>query len=149
MTPSPRSGSSSGQYQPRGGNSRAGAPRTGGFKSGAPKSGGFKSGAPKSGAPRKKQGDDGLSQGALRAAGYNADRAKAASAEGFRSGAPKKSANKPAARKPSQSGAQGTTVLLRGAVLGRGDGATVLLVLEGARTGLAGLAGSRLVGVSD
>ena len=52
MTPSPRSGSASGNNQPRGGKPRSGAPKSGGFKSGAPKSGGFKSGAPKSG-PRK------------------------------------------------------------------------------------------------
>jgi 23S rRNA pseudouridine2605 synthase len=49
MTPSPRSGSSSGNNQPRGGKPRSGAPKAGGFKSGAPKSGGFKSGAPKAG----------------------------------------------------------------------------------------------------
>ncbi|NVM95355.1 pseudouridine synthase [Arthrobacter wenxiniae] len=54
MTPSPRSGSSSGQNQPRGGNPRSGGPRSGapksaGAKSGAPKSAGAKSGAPKAG----------------------------------------------------------------------------------------------------
>jgi len=50
MTSSPRSGSSSGKNQPRGGKPRSGAP-----KSGAPKSGGFKSGAPKSGARKPSQ----------------------------------------------------------------------------------------------
>ncbi|MGO2541050.1 pseudouridine synthase [Specibacter sp. AOP5-B1-6] len=111
MTPSPRSGSSSGQNQPRGGNPRSGAPKSGGFKSGAPKSGGFKSGGSKSGGPRKNQGDDGLKPGALRAAGYNADRAKAAGEGGYKSGAPKlggpkQSGSKPGARKPSQTGAR-------------------------------------------
>ncbi len=60
MTPSPRSGSSSGKNQPRGGKPRSGAPKAGGFKSGAPKSGapksgGFKSGAGKPGARKPSQ----------------------------------------------------------------------------------------------
>ena len=113
MTPSPRSGSTSGQNQPRGGKPRSGAPKSGGFKSGAPKSGGFKSGAPKSGgfksgAPRSGaprpggsgsgSNDDYMKPGALRAAGY-------------KTGGPKDTSTKsrgpqPARKKPSQSGAR-------------------------------------------
>ncbi|MGO4385174.1 pseudouridine synthase [Specibacter sp. RAF43] len=63
MTPSPRSGSSSGQDQPRGGQARSGAPKSGGAKFGGAKAGGGKFGAPKSkfgapkaGAPKSKFG---------------------------------------------------------------------------------------------
>ncbi|MFB9165617.1 MULTISPECIES: pseudouridine synthase [Arthrobacter] len=108
MTPSPRSGNSSGQNQPRGGKPRSGAPKTGGFKSG-----GSKFGAPKSGGYKSNSGDGHLKPGALRAAGYNAEKASAASASGYKSGAPKlggpkAAANKPktGARKPSQTGAR-------------------------------------------
>lgn len=75
MTPSPRSGSSSGQNQPRGGSPRSGAPRSGAPRSGAPKTGGYQgggSGAPRSGAPKS----EGFRSGAPKS-------------EGFRSGAPK------------------------------------------------------------
>ena len=103
MTPSPRSGSSSGNNQPRGGKPRSGAPKSGGFKSGAPKSGGFKSGAPKSGS-----GEGYIKPGAARAAGYKTG---AASTGGYKSGAPKlggpkAATGKPGARKPSQTGAR-------------------------------------------
>ena len=108
MTPSPRSGSSSGNNQPRGGKPRSGAPKSGGFKSGAPKSGGFKSGGPKSGS-----GEGHIKPGAARAAGYKTG---ASSTGGYKSGAPKlggpkaaagkPGAGKPGARKPSQTGAR-------------------------------------------
>lgn len=81
-TPSHRSGNSSGQNQPRGGNPRSGAPKSGGFKSGAPKSGGYKGGAPKSGGNKTggyKGGSSseggyrsgGSSEGGYRSGGYN------------------------------------------------------------------------------
>jgi 23S rRNA pseudouridine2605 synthase len=75
MTPSPRSGSSSGQNQPRGGNPRSGAPKSGGYKGGAGASGGSRSGAPRSGAPKsggyKGAGGSGASRsGAPRSGGY-------------------------------------------------------------------------------
>ncbi|PYI67038.1 pseudouridine synthase [Arthrobacter livingstonensis] len=96
MTPSPRSGSSSGQNQPRGGAPRSGAPR-----SGAPKTGGYKSGAPRSGAPKSggfRSGSAGGS-GAPRSEGYRGGSAGGSGAprsegyrggsDGFRSGAPR------------------------------------------------------------
>ena len=88
MTPSPRSGSSSGQNQPRGGKPRSGAPksgapRTGAPRSGAPKSGGFKAGSPKSGGFKS-----GGKPGAPKSGGY------------------KGASSKPGARKPSQPGAR-------------------------------------------
>lgn len=95
MTPSPRSGNSSGQNQPRGGKPRSGAAKSGGFKSGAPKSG-----SPRSGS-KSNSNESQLKPGALRAAGYNAARAAAASEDGYKSGAPKSGA-----RKPSQTGAR-------------------------------------------
>ncbi|MFQ4149908.1 pseudouridine synthase [Arthrobacter sp. LAPM80] len=108
MTPSPRSGSSSGQNQPRGGKPRAGAPKSGGFKSGAPKSGGFKSGGFKSGAPKSggfKSGgprtgsnNDEMKPGALRAAGYKTG--------GHKDTTTKSRGPQPARKKPSQSGAR-------------------------------------------
>lgn len=116
MTPSPRSGNSSGQNQPRGGKPRFGAPKSGGFKSGAPKSGGYKSEGNRSegykSGSKSGSNDNQLKPGALRAAGYNADRAaNAANAGGYKSGAPKlggpkAGAKKPGARKPSQTGAR-------------------------------------------
>ncbi|WP_186760679.1 pseudouridine synthase [Arthrobacter alpinus] len=70
MTPSPRSGSSSGQNQPRGGNPRSGAPKSGGYKggSGAPRSGTARSGAPKSGG--YKGGSGAPRSGTARSGGY-------------------------------------------------------------------------------
>ncbi|WP_287928495.1 pseudouridine synthase [Arthrobacter sp.] len=109
MTPSPRSGSSSGQHQPRGGNPRSGAP-----KSGAPKSGGYKgAGAPKSGAPKSGgYKGAGASQpgapksGAARSGGKfggpKGGAASGASKFGARAAARTGSGN----RKPSQTGAR-------------------------------------------
>lgn len=109
MTPSPRSGNSSGQYQPRGGKPRSGAPKSDGYKGGS-KSDGYKGGSKSDGhrGGSKSGSSDGLKPGALRAAGYNADRAKAASDGGYNFGGPKASSSKskPGARKPSQSGAR-------------------------------------------
>ncbi|MFC8304166.1 pseudouridine synthase [Specibacter sp. NPDC057265] len=85
MTPSPRSGSTSGNNQPRGGKPRSGAPKSGGFKSGAPKSGAPKSGGFKSGA---------------------------AKSGGFKSGAPKSGGRKPSqtGARPYNNEQYGTTV---------------------------------------
>lgn len=108
MTPSPRSGSSSGNNQPRGGKPRSGAP-----KSGAPKSGGPRSGGARTGGPKYGSGEGYIKPGAARAAGYRTD---GASTGGYKSGAPKlggpksaankSGAGKPGARKPSQTGAR-------------------------------------------
>jgi pseudouridine synthase len=103
MTPSPRSGSSSGQNQPRGGNPRSGGPRSGapksaGAKSGAPKSAGAKSGAPKAGgykgagAPKAGGKFGGPKGGATSGAGKFGARAAARAGSGT--------------RKPSQTGAR-------------------------------------------
>ncbi|MDJ0318210.1 MULTISPECIES: pseudouridine synthase [Arthrobacter] len=103
MTPTPRSGSSSGQNQPRGGKPRSGAPKSGGFKAGgskfgAPRSGGSKFGAPKTGSNRSESNDGYIKPGAARAAGYKTGGPKDSSA--------KSRGPKPAARKPTQSGAR-------------------------------------------
>ncbi len=103
MTPTPRSGSSSGQNQPRGGKPRSGTPKSGGFKAGgskfgAPRSGGSKFGAPKTGSNRSESNDGYIKPGAARAAGYKTGGPKDSSA--------KSRGPKPAARKPTQSGAR-------------------------------------------
>ncbi|POH72892.1 pseudouridine synthase [Arthrobacter glacialis] len=86
-TPSHRSGNSSGQNQPRGGNPRSGAPKSGGFKSGAPKSGGFKSGAPKSGGFKSGGYKGGSSEGGYKGGSSDGGyRSGGSSDGGYRSG---------------------------------------------------------------
>ena len=101
MTPSPRSGSSSGNNQPRGGNSRFGAPR-----SGAPKSGGFKgAGAPKSdGAPRAGASRSGAPKSGGKFGGPKTGATSGASKFGARAAA--RSGTGAGTRKPSQTGAR-------------------------------------------
>jgi 23S rRNA pseudouridine2605 synthase len=112
MTPSPRSGSSSGNNQPRGGNSRFGAPRSGapksGGKFGAPKSGGFKgAGAPKSdGAPRSGAPKSGAPKSGGKFGGPKAGATSGASKFGARAAARTGAGTGAGTRKPSQTGAR-------------------------------------------